>query len=324
VDTPLATVSPVLPAIAPEREVSVCGDDPGFACTSVLEWTDNDIAARAADWLVARPAKIVLILLLGYLLGRLTQRLISRFVLRVGDESSLLVTGPLGDRARQRTETIGLVMRSISKAVIWVIVLLMVLGELGINLGPILAGAGIVGVAIGFGSQTLVRDFLSGMFMLIEDQFGVGDIVDLGEASGVVEGISLRTTRLRAVDGTVWHVPNGEVRRVGNKSQDWSRALLDVEVAYETDVARASELIKLTADAIREDPDFGTSILDEPEVWGVEYVGNGRVQIRIVVRTRPSDQWRVMRELRRRIKQSFDEHGINAAPPVWGPPPGAG
>lgn len=301
----------------------MCGGDPGLACTWVLEQTDNDLAARATDWLLAKPMKIVLILLLGYLLSRMMQRLISRFVLRAGDESSLLITGPLGDRARQRTETIGLVMRSIAKAVIWVIVLLMVLGELGINLGPILAGAGIVGVAIGFGSQTLVRDFLSGMFMLVEDQFGVGDIVDLGEASGVVEGISLRTTRLRAVDGTVWHVPNGEVRRVGNKSQDWSRALLDVEVAYDADVDLASSLIKQVADDVRDDPDFGASILDEAEVWGVEYVGNGRVQIRLVVRTRPSDQWRVMRALRHRIKQAFDEHGIHAAPPVWGPPPGA-
>jgi small conductance mechanosensitive channel len=239
----------------------------------------------------------------------------------MGDESSLLATGSLGERAQQRAETIGVVMRSIGKAVIAVIVLLMILGELGIDLAPLLAGAGIVGIAVGFGAQTLVKDFLSGMFMLIEDQFGVGDTVDVGEATGVVEGISLRTTRLRAVDGTVWHVPNGEIRRVGNKSQDWSRALLDVEVAYDTDVGVASELLKRVADEVKADDGFADMILDEPEVWGVEAVGNGRVAIRMVVRTRPADQWRVMRELRRRIKLAFDEAGVQVPQPTWGLPP---
>jgi moderate conductance mechanosensitive channel len=312
----------VLASISTE-ELEVCGDGAGAACLWVFRQTGRDVLARAADWLVAKPFKIVLILLLGYVLNRLAQRLVSRFVLRVADESSLLATGPLGERARQRTETLGVVMRSMLKAVLGIIVALLILGEIGIQLGPLLAGAGIVGVAIGFGSQTLVRDFLSGMFMLIEDQFGVGDIIDVGEATGTVEGVSLRTTRLRAVDGTVWHVPNGEIRRVGNKSQDWSRALLDVEVAYDSDIGVVSDIIKRIGDEVRGDPVFGASILDEPEVWGVEYVGNGRVQIRTVVRTRPSDQWRVMREMRQRIKQAFDEAGVHAAPPVWGPPPGA-
>jgi len=116
----------------------------------------------------------------------------------------------------------------------------MALGEVGVDLAPLIAGAGIVGIALGFGAQSLVKDFLSGIFMLLEDQFGVGDVIDCGEASGVVEGVSLRTTRLRDVEGTVWHVPNGQIVRVGNKSQEWSRALLDVQVAYDTDVAAKS------------------------------------------------------------------------------------
>jgi moderate conductance mechanosensitive channel len=313
----------VLAAIITGPEADACGDDAGAACLWVFRQTDSDVLARASDWLVARPLKIVVILVVGVLLSRLLQRMIGRFVTRMGDESSLLATGTRTDRARQRAETIGVVMRSIAKAVIAMLVLLMVLGELGINLGPLLAGAGIVGVAVGFGSQTLVRDFLAGMFMLIEDQFGVGDTIDVGEATGIVEGISLRTTRLRAVDGTVWHVPNGEIRRVGNKSQDWSRALLDVEVAYDTDVGVASDLLKRVADELRDDEHFADMVLDEPEVWGVEAVGNGRVSIRMVVRTRPADQWRVMRELRRRIKLAFDEAGVQVPQPTWGPPPTA-
>src|SRR6185369_16289116 len=136
---------------------------------------------------------------------------------------------------------------------IWTVAAFMVLGEFGINLGPLIAGAGIIGVAIGFGSQSLVKDFLAGIFILVEDQYGVGDTVDLGEAVGVVEVVSLRTTRLRSVDGTVWHVPNGEIGRVGNKSQHWSRALLDVQVAYTTDITEARSVIKGVADQVWED-----------------------------------------------------------------------
>ena len=194
----------------------------------------------------------------------------------------------------------------------------MILGEIGVELGPLIAGAGILGVALGFGSQSLVRDFLSGIFILVEDQFGVGDIVNLdGQTSGVVEAVSLRTTRLRAVDGTVWHVPNGEIRRVGNMSQHWSRALLDVQVAYATDLARAQELIGDVARELwREDP----HILEEPEVWGVEDLGPNGIVIRLVVKTTPSEQWRVSRLLRERLKTAFDEAGIEIPFPqqtIW-------
>ena len=156
------------------------------------------------------------------------------------------------------------------------------------------------------------------MFILVEDQFGVGDIVDLDQqTSGTVEAVSLRTTRLRAVDGTVWHVPNGDIRRVGNKSQHWSRALLDVEVAYDTDIEQAKGVIKRVADELwheRED------ILEEPEVWGVERLGPNAIVIRLVVKTRPADQYDVSRELRQRLKEAFDAEGIEIPFPqqvVW-------
>jgi small conductance mechanosensitive channel len=210
------------------------------------------------------------------------------------------------------------VLRSLVTATIYAIAGFMILGVIGIDLGPLLAGAGIIGIALGFGSQSLVRDFLSGIFILIEDQFGVGDIVNLdNETSGTIEAVSLRTTRLRAVDGTVWHVPNGEIRRVGNQSQHWSRALIDVEVAYDTDVDHAQDVIAAVAHEIAvEDKD----VLDEPEVWGVEALGANGVAIRLVVKTRPSEQYRVSRELRRRLKAAFDREGIEIPFPqqtVW-------
>jgi moderate conductance mechanosensitive channel len=186
----------------------------------------------------------------------------------------------------------------------------MILGEFGINLGPLIAGAGIIGIALGFGAQSLVKDFLSGIFLVVEDQFGVGDVVDVGEASGLVEGVSLRTTRLRDVEGTVWYVPNGEIRRVGNKSQQWSRALLDVLVAYETDLETAIGTIKEVADAVWHDEVFGPSVLEEPEVWGVEGFGPTGIAIRLVVKTRPADQWKILRELRQRLKSALDAAGV--------------
>jgi moderate conductance mechanosensitive channel len=163
-----------------------------------------------------------------------------------------------------------------------------------------------------------VKDFLSGVFILIEDQFGVGDIVNLdGQTSGTVEAVSLRTTRLRAVDGTVWHVPNGEIRRVGNQSQHWSRALIDVEVAYDTDLDHAQAVIAGVAHEIAQ---ADADVLDEPEVWGVEALGAHGVMIRLVVKTRPSQQYRVSRELRAQLKAAFDREGIEIPFPqqtVW-------
>jgi small conductance mechanosensitive channel len=188
--------------------------------------------------------------------------------------------------------------------------LIEILGKLGINLGPIVASAGIVGIALGFGAQNLVKDFLSGIFMILEDQYGVGDVIDVGDATGTVEAVALRTTRIRDVKGTVWHVRNGEITRIGNKSQGWSRALLDIPVAYghSTDDVRA--LIKEIADAMWQDPEWTPKILEEPEVWGVEDLGADAVALRLVVKTAPLAQWAVSRELRSRIKKVFDERGI--------------
>ena len=283
------------------------------------------------QFLVGAPLTIVGILIGAMIANRVARRGVKRGLAKVGQgglreritpsgaaRSILADTGELTPRSTQRVEALSTVLRSVVSFTIWTIALFMVLGQVGIDLGPMLAGAGIIGVAIGFGSQSLVKDFLAGIFILVEDQFGVGDTVDLGEAVGVVEVVSLRTTRLRSVDGTVWHVPNGEIGRVGNKSQHWSRALLDIQVAYDTDLTEASAAIKATADAVwREEPE---NILEEPELWGVENLGAHGVDIRLVVKTQPSKQWEISRLMRERIKEAFDERGIEIPFPqqtVW-------
>jgi moderate conductance mechanosensitive channel len=284
------------------------------------------------EFALGAPLKILLIVVLALIANRLARRAVKGALrglshgavkehlgaVRRMTPEALLETRETSLRAEQRLEALTSVLRSVTTVVIFGIAGFMVLGELGIELGPLLAGAGIVGVALGFGSQTLVRDFLSGVFILVEDQFGVGDVVDLdGTTAGNVEAVSLRTTRLRSVDGTVWHVPNGEIRRVGNMSQHWSRSLLDVEVAYGTDLERAKEVIAQEATSYaRED----TDVLEEPEVWGVEALGANGVTIRLVVKTTPSEQWRVSRRLRERIKARFDAEHIEIPFPqqtVW-------
>ena len=289
-------------------------------------------AAEAVDFLVGAPLRIIAIVIVAFAVSRIARRGVKRALrslqsgavqerlgaMRRRTPEALLETGETSLRAEQRMEALASVLRSMLSFVIWLIAAFMVLGELGLELGPLLAGAGIIGVALGFGSQSLVRDFLSGVFILIEDQFGVGDIVSLdNETNGVVEAVSLRSTRVRAVDGTLWHVPNGEVRRVGNMSQHWSRALLDVDVAYDTDLERARAVIRETAAQLwRED----RAIVEEPDVWGVEALGANGVTIRLVVKTTPSEQWRVARALRERLKAAFDEAGIEIPFPqqtVW-------
>ncbi len=201
-------------------------------------------------------------------------------------------------------------LRSVATAVIYGLAILISLSELEISLGPLVAGAGVAGIALGFGAQAVVRDFLAGIFMIIEDQYGVGDYVDLGDATGIVEEISLRTTRIRDVEGTVWYFPNGEIRRVANKSQHWARTVLDIEVAYDTDLERAMQVIKAAADSVWREGLEDVTMLEEPKIWGVERFGENAIAIRLVVKTEPGEQWATSREIRRRIKDAFDREGI--------------
>ena len=312
---PLAAVSePVLK--------SVCGDQPGLFCREVLDRTGNRTLAEIADVVIGKSLTILAILVGAIVVNRIVRRGVTRALrslhsgtvreglgaVRRRTPSALLETDVTSLRAEQRITALTSVLQSVATCAIFALAGLLILGEAGVELAPLLAGAGIFGIALGFGSQTLVKDFLSGMFILVEDQFGVGDLVDLdGQTAGTVEAVSLRTTRLRAVDGTVWHVPNGDISRVGNRSQHWSRALLDIDVAYETDIDHAKAVIKRVADEVWKERD---DILEEPQVWGVESLGPHSVVIRLVVKTRPSDQYDVSRELRQRLKETFDAEGI--------------
>jgi small conductance mechanosensitive channel len=307
----------------------------GWLCTNVYRITHDRGAAEIADAL-SKPVRILVILGVAYLLVRLTRRLVHRAFRRVGEADDTITalrrrsglswfdTGPMPNVRRvQRAETVGALVSSILGVVIWVMAIVSVLDVLGVALGPIIAGAGILGVAIGFGSQSLVKDFLTGIFMLVEDQYGVGDVIDAGVATGTVEGVSLRTTRLRDVEGVVWHVPNGSITRVGNKSQQWSRALVDVIVPPGTDLRRAVDVIKRTTADLFRDPEFGPLMMDPPEVWGVEDIAVDQIKIRVVAKTLPLEQWRVARELRIRIAVALQSAGITASATSNDQPPDA-
>ena len=318
----------------PEQVADACGNDPTWICRQVLESTDSEGWARASDVLVAKPAHILLILVVAWVANRLLHRAIRRFTERIANPEAqeriqrlrrhapdaLQSHGPESLRSAARATTLSHLLRSATGVVVWTIAGVMILGELGVALGPLIAGAGIAGVALGFGAQSLVKDFISGTFMLIEDQYGVGDIIDAGEASGTVEAVSLRTTRLRDVNGTVWHIPNGNILRIGNMSQQWARALLDVSLATDTDVDHAQDVIKRVADSVWNDAGWHGEILEEPEVWGVERLGPDAIVIRLVVKTKPSEQFTVMRELRRRLLEAFAVEGVELPDPgrvVW-------
>ncbi len=214
----------------------------------------------------------------------------------------------------------GSLLKSIASIAIFTITGITAMAELGFPVGPLIASAGIVGVAIGFGAQSLVTDFLSGIFMIVEDQYGVGDVIDVGEAIGTVEAVGLRVTRLRDIDGTVWYVRNGEIMRVGNASQNWARTVLDIPVAYTEDLQRVKHVLQDVADDMWEDEDFKAVIIEKPEVWGVQELGPDACVVRVTLKTAPLEQWGVAREMRERIKARFDFENIEIPLPqrvIW-------
>lgn len=325
-------------------EACAGGDD--FICDWIYDVTGNEDLAEALGWFVERPLKVLFILLTAWVINRIVrsaigrgerrmvrdreQKLLERKEEEVSDgrfesmehkaREKNLELALAAEEAKQRAQTLGSILRSTASAVIFTIAILMALGEFDINLGPLIAGAGIAGIALGFGAQSIVKDFLSGFFMLVEDQYAVGDIVNVGEASGTVEAISLRTTQLRDVNGTLWYVPNGEIRRVANLSQQWARAVLDIEVAYDTDIAKATQVIKEVADSVWEEHLPKATILEEPEIWGVERFGESAIAIRLVVKTEPGEQFMAGRVIRGRLVDAFAREGIEIPFPqrvVW-------
>jgi len=300
----------------------------------VIDDLVTELATESRTWgafleehqqvLVVKPLRILFIILIALVVRWLVHRAISRAVRSTADSEVPIVLKPLkerlgngvlesaglvSERRRQRAETVGSLLRSVASLVIGVLALMLVLGEIGFQLGPFIAGAGIVGVALGFGAQNLVKDFLSGIFMILEDQYGVGDVVDLGEVSGTVEAVGLRVSRLRDVNGTVWYVRNGEVLRVGNRSQGFAQVVLDLPVPYGADLTAVGATMTVAADELAAEPAWADAVLEDPELLGVEQIADDRVVLRLTVKVRPADQWQLARELRRRIADRLHADG---------------
>lgn len=264
---------------------------------AITTWIGDNAEAVAA-------LRIVGALALAYVLSRVLKRVVARVEKRVSEH-----TTPI--RALQRTQTLAKVLSSAGIVAIWILAGFLVLQELGFDLAPLLAGVGIVGLAIGFGAQNLVRDVVTGFFILLEDQYGVGDVIEINQiASGRVEQLTLRVTGLRDVDGTLHYIANGNITHVANRSKDWARAVVDVGVAYDADPARVREVLRRVAEEAKADDELGPKLYAVPEVWGVESLGDYEVVWRVVAETKPARQWDVARLLRERIKIAFDAEGI--------------
>lgn len=321
---------PTQPSMLSEPD---CVTDPDSWCGTVFHWTGNEWLAMYSDLLIAKPLHILLILIGAYLLRWAVHRMITRFMQGNGDQppkllqplrerkAGTLSTDLLSERRLQRTRTIGSILKSLSSFLIYGLALVYVLQVLGVEVGPVLASAGVVGVAVAFGAQNLVRDFLSGMFMLVEDQYGVGDVVDLGEATGTVESVGLRVTTIRDLNGTVWYVRNGEILRVGNFSQGYAVAVVDLPIAHTSDVRQAIDVATRVASEVTTKPPLSKDVLENPEMLGVEQITADTIMLRLTAKVRPGKQWSVQRKLRAEIKQAFDEEGIRAPYPDGRPLP---
>lgn len=321
--------------VSPAATDELCYERTGTLCRWVYDRSDqNETLANLADWFVDKPLRILVVLIVAVLVSRIAKRWVQRFTTRLlapkFDASQRLgklgidipdsLVGTRDPRRESRAASASVVLTSTIIVTIWVIAGLTILGIVGIQLAPLLAGAGVAGVALGFGAQSLVKDCIAGLFMLIEDQYGIGDVVDLGEAVGVVEEVSLRTTVLRGIDGTVWHVPNGVVQRVGNRSQLWSVAVLDVDVAYDTEIDRARGLLQRAAEEVCQRDELAPDIVEPPRVLGVEALGADGITLRLIVKVMPGTQWDLQRALREHVKMVFDEAAIEIPFPqrtVW-------
>lgn len=284
-----------------------------LAATMRADW------ARFFDWRALLPGalRVVLILALAFVGYRIIKLVIARIVAREIQEED-----PLTRRLReQRAQTLGSLLTSVSLVAIVVISTITIL-SIFVDTRPLLASVGVLGLAISFGAQSLVKDVITGAFLLAEGQFAIGDVVRLGEVSGMVEKITLRTTVLRDLEGVVHIVPNGEITRVSNLTKKWSRAVLDIGVAYKEDVDRVIGVLRELGEELHRDAHFGSLLIEVPEVLGLQAFADSAVVIRVSAKTLPQKQWEVGREFRRRIKNRFDAEGIEIPFPhttfYWG------
>ncbi|HEY5882975.1 MAG TPA: mechanosensitive ion channel domain-containing protein [Nakamurella sp.] len=311
-----------------------CAADPGSLCQWVWDNTGADYLASNSDEFVSTTLHILAILLIAFAVRFLIYRAINRLTrLSNNDDTSAamrplragarfaLAGGMAADRRAQRTRAVGSLLKSVTSFVVICVAGVLILAELGFDVAPILTSAGIAGVALAFGAQNLVRDFLAGIFMTLEDQYGVGDTVDLGSASGTVVAVSLRTTTLRAGDGTIWHVRNGEVLRVGNASQGRAVVTIPVTVPYDSDTDRAGTIALQQATGVAESPEFEASILEPPTLLGITDVAPGTITIGIEATVLTGDKEGYTRAVRAAIRSAFertrqDDPTADFRPPV--------
>lgn len=311
-------------ALQPNAETAPACAATDWWCHFVYTATGKPWLAEASYYAVLKPARIVLIIVGAIVLQVVARRLLRRLTERASNSRRSLLrpwrsraaaaepdtaSGTRAERRRQRAEALGSVLRTAVSVTIFSVAAMLVLGELGIDLAPLIASAGILGVALGFGAQNLIKDYFAGLFILIEDQFGVGDNVDVGEVSGIVEEVGLRITTIRDLQGVIWYIRNGEIVRVGNRSQGWAVVVVDVPIGF-AGVEEATEVLRAAAATLVEDPDWADDLLGAPEVLGVEQVTIEGAVVRTTVKTVPASRWRVARELRRRLTEALESAGI--------------
>jgi small-conductance mechanosensitive channel len=330
-----ALFAPIFGQDDPDKIKATCAtgtESPKLPCRLAYQFFGKDTAKFIHDYSIDawtnKIVAIVLTLIVALILRNIANRMITKITLRMAEGTmservrertrTVFEGSPalLNQRRAQRAKTLGSVLRSVSSVLILGTAAFSILGSIGLNLAPILASASVIGVAVGFGAQNIVKDVLAGLFMLLEDQYGVGDVIDVGSAKGTVEAVTLRVTRMRDVNGVVWYVPNGEIKKVGNESQNWGRAVLDIPVDINEDVERVKEILQATADTMAAEADWTEIILERPSVWGVQALAGDAVIVRIVLKTAPGKQADVARELRERVKKAFDEAGVSVATPA--------
>ncbi|MBO8189929.1 mechanosensitive ion channel family protein [Streptomyces spirodelae] len=304
----LLSASPSPDGPQPPRSLEDAQDSAGEAAGWVQEnWS---------DWL-ATGVRIVFVCVVAVVLRYLIRRAITQLITRMNRRAEIADSGNAlrgllvsGERRRQRSAAIGSILRSVASFVIMGTAAMTVLSGLGINLAPLLASAGVAGVALGFGARDLVKDVLAGMFMLLEDQYGVGDRVDAGEVSGVVLEIGLRVTQLRGDGGEIWYLRNGEIKRIGNLSQGWSMASLEVRVRTEEDLEEVRAAIVAVGEEMGKESPWDEVLWEPVQVLGLDEVTLDSMALRVSVKTMPEKNLPVERELRWRIKKALDERGI--------------
>ncbi len=308
-----------------------CGDNPGIACRLTWDLSHSTNAAQLVNVYLAGPAnragRIGFIIILALLVRTVLCRLLNRVAERAAtatlpaahngrmQKAAAVVHAAGLERRSQRARALGSILRSAISAIVFGIAALTILGILGFDLAPLLASTTVLGVALGFGAQNLVRDYLAGILMLVEDHYGVGDTINAGVATGTVEAMTLLTTQVRDVNGVVWHIRNGTIDSVGNESQGWSRAVIDYPVPYGEDLARIRQLMDQAAASLYHERGWRKVMLEKPEVWGAQELSSKEVTMRIVAKTAPMRQWEVARELRARVKAVLDAAGVPPSGP---------